>query len=164
LNQDPLTKRAIEAIAALKSQAASSPPVFDCPNASPSAAAWVATPIEGTWQECHTRDELLAAIRDPKRGDSALESDADVPENYGCVTFRFNHGVISASTSPKDYVPPQEFGSYSVDGNHVTIQTRSGEKFDFTWSVFKDTLTFGQVHGKISPTPWVVKPLHRSGD
>ena len=164
MNQDPVTKRAIEAIQALKSEATDSSPAIDCPDASPSPPAWVATPIEGTWQACDTRDELLAAIRDPKRGDGALESDADEPANYGCVTVRLDHGAFSASSAPTDFVPPQPAGTYTVNGNTVTIVTSSGELFDFTWSVFKDTLTFGQVTGKTSPTPWVVKAFKRAGD
>ena len=163
LNQDPLTKRMIEAFEALKSGTPDSPLSFACAEASPSPSASVETPIDGTWQMCDSRDELLAAIRDPERGEGALDSDANVPDNYGCITIQLDHGILGLSRGETDYVPAHTFGTYSVDGDEVTFHQDNGEELIFAWSLFKDTLTFAQVPGKVSPTPLVVKPFHRAG-
>ena len=64
LEQDPLTKRAIAEIEALKSGSPDSPPAFACDEASPSPSAAVETPIDGTWQ--HIRHEGRAPGRHPR--------------------------------------------------------------------------------------------------
>ena len=164
LDQDPLTRHAIEEIDALKAAATDEPPAFACPQSSSSPVPSVATPIDGTWQMCDTRDELLEAIRDPKRGAGGLESDADDPQNYGCITLQLDHGTVGVSQGATDFVPAQATdATYMVDGDQVAITWGNGEVHTWAWSLFKDTLTLAQVPGKTSPTPLVVKPFHRAG-
>ena len=154
LEQDGQTKDLIERITAMKATLASTATAFSCsqPSASPQTSG--RSSLEGTWQVCFSRDELLAA---GGQGE-------DLPANYGCQTLRFHEGEEGFSTGTTSFVPVVPNGTYLVSGDQVTILQSNGEVFDFTWSVFQDTLTFQRVPGKVSPTSFVVKAFHRAGD
>jgi hypothetical protein len=138
----------------MKSGLAATAPTINCAQPSASPQIGGSTALEGTWEVCFTREELLAA--------GGIGE--DIPENYGCQTLRFRGGAYSISMGSTSFVPVVPGGTYLVNGDEVTIQQLNGEVFDLTWSVFQDTLTFKRVPGKVSPTPFVVKAFHRSGD
>jgi hypothetical protein len=98
----------------------------------------------GTWEVTITRADLLAAKPPPDPGE-------DQPGNYGHGTIDFHGGEWVLNP------PPGQQGTFSITGNEITLEATNGEEFKATWSIYRDTLTFGVG----VPTPWRVKPWHR---
>jgi hypothetical protein len=96
-----------------------------------------------------SRAELLAAGADPSE---------DLPDNNGRLRMTFHKGnfqIIASTPSGSGS------GTYLIRGSTVTLTSKSGccpgETFTATWSVYRDTLTFGRG----VPTPLRVKPWRR---
>src|SRR4051794_5796573 len=142
LRADPLTARALDSIAALKG--VDRPAQLACEDeALPSSApAPRPTAVDGVWTTCPTVDDILAAGGDP----------GEAQENAGCVTLTLDRGVFRES-GPKAGAPDP--GSYAVDGDQLTINRANGEVFEFTFSLYRDTLILTRPrdpHG-VSPAP-----------
>lgn len=175
LEQDALTKRLIDAITQMKSSVTVvDPPVACGPNdgsvgsptptssnsSAPTPSEGPPTALDGTWKACPSEQDILAA------GGAADESRG----NAGCWTLTFHRGEFGsafvASLDPSGTCSPCFVGPYSVETDSVTMNMTSGDVFQFTWSAFKDTLTFkkSRAPGAVSPAPWLAKPFVRTGD
>ena len=158
LREDPVTADLITRIEALKVGSKPDTAIPAC--ATPSEPeTGDATPADGLWKRCTTREEFLEAVHDPARGAGALESDADHPENYGCAVIRLDRGTLSGGPDDANLEPG---ATYTVQGDRLTIHQENGEDFVFGWRIFEDKLVLSQVPGEISPTPMVVKPWDRA--
>jgi TRAP-type C4-dicarboxylate transport system substrate-binding protein len=130
------------------------------------------TPLDGVWEVTYSRDELVAAHPDP----SEVE-----PSNYGHSTLELHGGDFSYSyvTQTGDGGEPSLIGTYAVAGDEMVFyvarnQEGTGyhgpEMWRYTWSVYRDRLTFEKVFGeapdcslaislgRCEPTGIVVKP------
>lgn len=115
--------------------------------------------LDGTWEVCVTREEHLAA---------GADAGEDQPDNIGCFALRFDRGQFWQYRQGNE---PGSGGSiFNADGtyeligeNRITFYLEDGLIFDFTWSVFRDTLTFKKT-GRGGPTALIVKPFHRADD
>jgi TRAP-type C4-dicarboxylate transport system substrate-binding protein len=117
------------------------------------------SPLEGEWEACVTWDELRAA------GADAGENN---PGNIGCHVLHFEGDRFYS------YRPGSEPGTigatFDADGTFelgqtdqsITFNLENGERFEYTWSLFEDTLSFRRV--SFGPTALVVKPFTDSDD
>ncbi len=132
------------------------------------------TPLDGVWDVTYSRDELVAAHPDP----SEVE-----PSNYGHhFTLEFHDGDFSFGQTEDGRVEWTLIGSFAVDGDEMVFyvagnQEGTGyhgpEMWRYTWSVYRDRLTFEKVFGeapdcslaislgRCEPTGIVVKPWRR---
>jgi TRAP-type C4-dicarboxylate transport system substrate-binding protein len=118
---------------------------------SPSPAG-VATPIDGIWRACPTVQEILDAGGDP--GEAA--------GNAGCYTMNFHEGVFREGGSAS---ADSLAGTYSVDGNLLTINRNNGERFVLSWNLLGDKISLGKgPAGSVSPAPLLAVPFERIGD
>jgi TRAP-type C4-dicarboxylate transport system substrate-binding protein len=169
LEQDPQTKTFIGQIQQLKQR---TPPgralviPSGCTGPAPTAplsapnpiststahAGGAATVLAGTWAVTYTEAEFLAAGATP---------DEDSPANWGHLTLTFGQGRWRL-TGPgtNNYAS----GTYVVSGDKITFY-RHDHAYPssdteiwgpFTWSVYRDSLTFKEPPG--GPTSLVVKP------
>ena len=174
IENDPQTAAFIAEIERLKRQTPAGPPFAiqgSCtgpapsPSSSPSPQPKTTdvTPLDGVWDVTYSRDELVAAHPDPSEV---------VPENYGHFTVAFHRGIWETQGTGQSPVS----GTYAVDGNTITFHAPgpSGpEVWRYTWSVYRDTLTFQKLggeapdcslsvsQGQCEPTGFVVKPWRR---
>jgi hypothetical protein len=154
LEREPLTKRLIDGILQMKSAITPVDQDITCgPGPSQSPGASEVTAVDGVWEACPTELDILAAGGEP----------GEAKENAGCTTLTFHRGAfreIGASAATN------QPGTYLVSSDRITIERSNGEVFDFTWSVFRDALTFQQspVPGAISPSPWLARPFRRTGN
>jgi TRAP-type C4-dicarboxylate transport system substrate-binding protein len=158
IEKDPDTKATIAAIEALKTSSTAAPDAADCTMAavpSPSVAPTAVSPIDGTWEVCYNRDEFLAA--GPVAGE-------DQPGNIGCGTKTFRMGRFWELTKDAPFDPGHPNGTFTVDGTTVTLFSGpDAETWQFSWSLFQDTLTFKK-SGTGGPTGFIVKPWHKVAD
>ena len=153
LNSNAATRAFIDQIAAMRVASDATPDAAPClsaessPGPSPSSAP--VTPLDGTWEVTLTEAELLAASPPPVAGE-------DIPGNYGHFTLDLHAGQF-VITGPLDV----SRGSFTVVGNEITFSNpTNGETFTATWSIYRDTLTFGVG----LPTGYRVKPWHKVSD
>jgi TRAP-type C4-dicarboxylate transport system substrate-binding protein len=162
IERDPLAAAVMED--ARRFAAATSEPAepIACPDepATPAPSSTVSpSALEGAWEACVTWDELLAA------GADAGENN---PDNIGCHVLRFEGDRFWV------YRPGSEPGSrgatFNADGTFeirnsdqsITFNLDNGERFDYVWSLFEETLSFKKT--SFGPTALVVKPFARSDD
>ena len=169
LARDPLTRKAVAQITALRSEVAAS-----ARSETPSCAATVGTsgaakvtPIDGVYRLDTTREESLAA------GTPANDL---VSENYGRWRFVLDRGRLSYTQSSEG-ASRWTKALYTVSGNILTFTVtdyggeaphgaaeKTGEVFTFRWSRYRDRLTLSPVEGKISPENFRLRPWRRVGD
>jgi TRAP-type C4-dicarboxylate transport system substrate-binding protein len=156
LETDPGTKATIEAVTALRtSMASAADTVTACSGTaaspSPSASPALSGPFDGTWANCFTREEFVAAGPGPGEMN---------PGNWGCGTMVFKAGTFYQYATD-DPSPHASSGTYAVDGATLTISPISDpERWQYTWSLFNDQLTLKKT-GVGGPTGIAVKPWTR---
>jgi hypothetical protein len=128
--------------------------------ASPRASSPVApSALEGAWEVCVTWEEMEAA------GADAGENNQD---NLGCHVLRFEGDrfwVYRPGSKPGSIgATLNADGTFDIseEDQSITFNLNNGERFDYTWSLFEDTLSFKKV--SFGPTAFVVKPYTRSDD
>ena len=160
--QDPLAAAVMDDARRLAATAPGPAPALACAEAvvspKPSSAASPSR-LEGAWEACVTWDDLLAA------GADAGENN---PDNIGCFVLRFEGDRFWV------YRPGSKPGSrgatFNADGTFeigkadqsITFNLDNGERFDYVWSLFEETLSFKKT--SFGPTALVVKPFARSDD
>jgi TRAP-type C4-dicarboxylate transport system substrate-binding protein len=116
------------------------------------------TPIDGVW----------------RMTDKSTDSDPPAsPANYGTWTYVFDRGHFAISQHNADACT-WAYGTYTVNGHRTrwnfedgggrtpdNAYNKPGERFDYTWSRFRDQLTLGAVRGAISPGNFKVHPLRK---
>ena len=104
---------------------------------------------------------LLQPRRVPRRQPGRQGEDR--PDNIGCfnTTLRKGQFWITARTQYSTCNTRVE-RSRSTDDRHPRV-TRDGETWRYTWSLFKDTMTWKK-DCVICPTGLAVKPFHRLAD
>jgi TRAP-type transport system periplasmic protein len=173
LEHDPQTRTFIAQIRQLKQRtppgpalvipsgctgpAPSSAPATSPVSSSTARAGGAATVLAGSWTVSYTRAELLAA------GAGAGE---DLPANYGHFTLKFGQGRWWLTAPPG--TNGDASGTYVVSGDKITFYRHdhayAGSDTEvwspYTWSVYRDTLTFKKAgrSGGDQPTGLVVKP------
>ena len=165
LEANPATRVYIDEIAAMRQAAGGSPNAVTCPAASAGGVAATASALQGTWQVTYTENELIAARADPSELDPRLG-------NWGHFTLTFGQGhwwIRLLGGDPA--VAPNNlyyYGTYVVTGQQITFYRHdhdyTGSDTEvwgpYTWSVYRDTLTFKGTQG---PTSLVVKPWRKTG-
>ena len=168
LDHDPQTTAFITQIQQLKQRTPAGPPLvipLGCTGPAPAATpapgpiststahAGGATALAGTWVEAaYTREEFFAA-------------GPDAGETWGPPsTLKLGHGRFWDSGDPAS-------GTYVVHGNKITFYRHDhdypGSDAEvwgpFTWSVYRNTLTFKKAWslGGQGPTAFVIKPWHK---
>jgi len=170
LEQDPQTRTFIGQIQQLKQRTPPGPALVippGCTGPAPTAplsapnpiststahAGGAATVLVGTWAVTYTKAEFFAAGAPP---------DADSPTNWGHLTLKFGQGRWRLTSGPG--ADGNASGTYVVSGDKITFY-RHDHGYPsadteiwgpFTWSVYRDSLTFKEPRG--GPTSLVVKP------
>jgi TRAP-type C4-dicarboxylate transport system substrate-binding protein len=161
IEKDPGTKATIEAIEDMGASTGATPDAVKCSAATASSTAEpvtppaVVSPIDGTWAVCFNRDEFLAA--NPVAGE-------DQPDNIGCFNTTLRRGEFW-TTLPDSVLDLQHpNGTFTADETTVTlVSPEFGETWQYSWSLFKDTLTLKKDCVEC-PTGYAVKPFHKVAD
>jgi TRAP-type C4-dicarboxylate transport system substrate-binding protein len=164
LESSPRTKAFVEEITSIRKAAGGSPDTASCPM-TPGAGgiAVSAKELLGRWDVTYTLSQLNGA---------GADSSEDIPTNYGhqILTFAGRH---FSSVGP--HVGPSSgpaSGTYVVKGDEVTFY-RSDHSYPgsdteiwgpYTWSVYRDTLTFKKNGPGPMPTSLAVKAWRRSAN
>jgi TRAP-type transport system periplasmic protein len=171
LSQDAETAAVLADIAALRTKAslvADNETVPTCEGVAPEQGAQAAGekgPLDGTWTMSETFQDLVAKGGPP--------DESHVVENFGDWVFVVDRGRF-AYTQQNGPACTWGYGTWQTDGNRVQwrfvdgggiapndANTRPGEVHDFTWSLYRDTLTLGPVEGAISPANYYGQPWRR---
>ena len=142
------------------------PDAVACPAASAAGVSDAASALQGTWQVSYTESDLIAAGADSSELGPGLG-------NWGHFTLTFGQGhwwIRLIGGDPA--VTPNNlyyYGTYTVTGQQVTFYRHDhdypGSDTEiwgpYTWSVYRDTLTFKKDGG--GPTSLVVKPWRKTG-
>jgi TRAP-type C4-dicarboxylate transport system substrate-binding protein len=153
--RDPATKATIDAIHALRGPVDSPEVLAPCPQSAPSASPNSGpTALDGKWKTSYTKAELISS---PFLDDPGTINDG----NWGDFTYTFANGRFSATqTNPIE--SSSGGGTFTVNGDVVTLASDDGETFIYRWSIFKNTLTFKRdLSLQDAPTPNLVKPWTR---
>lgn len=154
--KDPGTKATIDAITALKDPSVGPYVLAPCGTAASKPSPHIGpTALDGTWKMTDTRDELASS---PFLDDIGSLNDG----NWGDFTLSFANGTFSMTqTNPIESSTGS--GTFTVDGDTVTMTGDSGDTFEYRWSIYKDTLTFKRdpTLPYAAPTPMLVKPWTR---
>ena len=176
LDQDPQTKAFIGQIQQLKRQTPAGPalaippgctgpaptstPAPDPISTSTAHAGGAATVLAGTWTVTYTKAEFFAA---------GAAQDEDSPANWGHFTLKLGQGRWWQTGGLSTFGWPAH-GTYVVSGDKITFYRHDhaypGADAEvwgpYTWSVYRDTLTFKKAwSGDYGPTDKVVKPWHK---
>jgi len=150
---DTAETAAIDAITALKDPNVEPYVIAPCGTAASKPSPQIGpTALDGTWKMTDTRDELASS---PFLDDIGSLND----ENWGDFTLTFANGAFTATqTNPIE--SSSGSGTFTVDGDTVTMAGDNGETFEYRWSIYKDTLTFKRDRTLpfAAPTPMLVKP------
>jgi len=151
--KDPGTKATIDAITALKDSSVQPYVIAPCGTAAskPSPRSRP-TALDGTWKMTDTRDELASS---PFLDDIGSLNDS----NWGDFTLTFADGAFSM-TQANPIQSSSGSGTFTVEGDTVTMVGGDGSSFEFRWSIYRDTLTFKRdpTLPYAAPTPILVKP------
>lgn len=166
LESNASTKGFIEKIASIRDAVGGSPDAAACTAAAEAGGTTQAgTMLDGDWQVTYTRSQFFAA---------GAQSGEDIPGNWGHFTLTFNRGRWTDIFPDVDRaVDGPGSGTYVVKGDEITFY-RTDHAYPgsdteiwgpYTWSVYRDTLTFrkSKNFGQ-GPTGLVVKPWRRSGN
>jgi TRAP-type C4-dicarboxylate transport system substrate-binding protein len=164
LSQDPTSRTALEAIAAMRSTVTAERPA-SCRGIGQQPTVDVLGPrskLDGTYTMTTTRAELV----EDGNSDVALE-------NYGQWVFVVDRGRF-AYTQENFPACGWGYGTWDLTGDtvHWLITdgggeapsggvNKPGEAFVFGWSVFRDSLTLTPVPGQVSPSNFLLRPWHR---
>jgi TRAP-type C4-dicarboxylate transport system substrate-binding protein len=153
--KDPATKETIDAILALRGPVDAPDVLAPCPQSAPSASPNSGpTALDGTWKTSYTKAELISS---PFLDDPGTVNDG----NWGDFTMTFRNGRFS-STQTNPIESSSGGGTFTVNGDAVTMAGDNGETFIYRWSIFKNTLTFKRdLSLQDAPTPILVKPWTR---
>ncbi|HET8821159.1 MAG TPA: TRAP transporter substrate-binding protein DctP [Thermoleophilaceae bacterium] len=126
------------------------------------------TPIDGIYRLTTTREESAKAA-----GETPEQT---FSENYGEWRAVFSRGQLRY-TQASEGASRWTKAVYRVKGRVLTLKIvdyggeapngaaeKTGEVFDYRWSLYRDRLTLKAVEGKISPAGWVAKPWRRVDD
>ena len=164
LESNPSTKAFIQQITSIRAAVGGSPDAVTCTTSAQAGGTTQAvTRLDGKWEVTYTRSEFFAA---------GAQSGEDIPGNWGHFTMTFDRGhwlTIGPDVGPG--AGPAS-GRYVVHGDQITFY-RTDHAYPgsdteiwgpYTWSVYRDTLTFrkSKSFGE-GPTGLVVKPWRRSG-
>jgi TRAP-type C4-dicarboxylate transport system substrate-binding protein len=149
-------------IVAMRQAAGDTPDAVRCPGA-PSAGGITtsARELQGTWKVAYTLRELNAAGADPGE---------DLPANYGPQTLTFERGRFSNVGPDVGPGAGAASGTYVVIGDEITFH-RTDHSYPgsdteiwgpYTWSVYRDTLSFKKAGPGPMPTSLVVKAWQRA--
>jgi TRAP-type C4-dicarboxylate transport system substrate-binding protein len=156
MSKDPGTKATIDAIIALKDPNIKPYVIAPCGTTASKPSPRIGpTALDGTWRMTDTKDELASS---PFLDDIGSLNDG----NWGDFTLTFANGTFSGTqTNPIE--SSKGSGSFTVDGDTVTMADDNGETFGYRWSIYKDTLTFKRdpTLPYAAPTPMLVKPWTR---
>jgi len=160
----------IDEITAMRQAVGSSPDALACPAASAGGVSAAASALQGTWQVTYTESDLIAAGADASELGPGLG-------NWGHFTLTFGQGhwwIRLLGGDPA--VAPNNvyyYGTYMVTGQQITFYRHDhdypGSDTEvwgpYTWSVYRDTLTFKKAGppGDTGPTSLVVKPWRTTG-
>jgi TRAP-type C4-dicarboxylate transport system substrate-binding protein len=153
--KDPATKATIDAITALRGPTDVPDVLAPCPQSAPSASPNSGpTALDGKWKTSYTKAELISS---PFLDDPGTINDG----NWGDFTYTFANGRFSATqTNPIE--SSSGGGTFTINGDVVTLASDDGETFIYRWSIFKNTLTFKRdLSLQDAPTPILVMPWTR---
>jgi TRAP-type C4-dicarboxylate transport system substrate-binding protein len=156
MSKDPRTKSTIDAITALKDPSVEPYVIDPCGTAASKPSPRIGpTALDGTWKMTDTRDELASS---PFLDDIGSLNDG----NWGDFTLTFANGTYS-DTQTNPIESSSGSGTFTVDGDTVTMTGDNGDIFEYRWSIYKDTLTFKRdpTLPYAAPTPMLVKPWTR---
>ena len=150
--KDPGTKATMDEISALKDSNSKPYAIAPCATAANKSPQIVRTALDGTWTMTDTRDELASS---PFLDDIGSLNDG----NWGDFTLTFGNGSFSA-TQRNPIESSSGSGTFTVDGDSVTMAQDNGETFEYRWSIYRETLTFKRdpTLPYAAPTPMLVKP------
>ena len=155
LERDSLTR---DLISEIRTQRAGLPPAepLSCRKA---PAGSTRAPFEGRWHLDLSAGELRAAGVSPD----------EIPRSQGTWTLVLGHGrwVATRQTPPGGFLK----GTYTVDGQRFreivescsasTTHCTPGNLSEYTWSMYRDRLTFRRIPGRYGSTELVAKPWTR---
>jgi TRAP-type C4-dicarboxylate transport system substrate-binding protein len=164
LEDDAQTRDLLGRIRALAERTAAVQPALACPTSTEEPHGPTTTsPIDGVWESRFTREEFAAAGAD--------SGELEHPENWGGFRIEFRDGRVwitgsgagtqCASSTPSACSPAA--GSFTLDGDGLTIDFDNGEEFTVTWSLYRDQLTFARDGVGWEWTGLVAKPWTRVG-
>jgi TRAP-type C4-dicarboxylate transport system substrate-binding protein len=163
LEASPSTRAFIKQIAAMRGAAEDSPDAVSCPVTRGSSGVAFTRELQGKWEVTYTLNQLNAAGADPSE---------DLPANYGHQTLTFDGRNFSDAGPDVGPGAGAASGIYVVKGPEITFY-RSDHSYPgsnteiwgpFTWSVYRDTLTFKKNGPGPMPTSLVVKAWRRSAN
>jgi TRAP-type C4-dicarboxylate transport system substrate-binding protein len=162
LDANPRTKAFIHEVTSIRRGLGDSADVVSCrKTGTASANTTSVSDLNGKWEVTFTKREFIAAGADP--GEICCG-------NWGRLTFVFDRGKWRIiGTTPGS----SSAGTYVLHGSAITFY-RSDHAYPgsdtevwgpYTWSVYRDTLTFTKRHWThlMGPTGLVVKPWRRAG-
>jgi TRAP-type C4-dicarboxylate transport system substrate-binding protein len=171
LSKDVDTAAALAEIEALRSNVSSvadNEPVPTCDGIPPELAGnakGVKGPLDGTWTMSETVEDVQAKGAPPEES-PALENFGDWVLLVYRGRFAYNQRNGAACT--------WGYGTWQTESNRVQwrfvdgggiapngANTKPGEVHDFTWSLYRDTLTLGPVEGAVSPEGYFGQPWRR---
>ncbi len=151
LERDAETKELIAAIRKLRATGSAGPSESArCTRAGKTATG----ALEGSWQNTVTRDQMLAGGATPAEA-ATYAGSGTLELNDGKWVFRGSRTTVT--------------GTYSVEGDVIRLKIRGctanpcspGATTEFTWSVYRDTLTLAGRPGRESWPRVVAKPTTR---
>jgi TRAP-type C4-dicarboxylate transport system substrate-binding protein len=171
LEANPTTRAFIDEITAMRQAVGGSPDAVACPAASAGGVSATASALQGIWQVTYTEQELAAAGADP--------SELGPGEgNWGHFSLTLRQGQWWIRLIGGDpAVTPNNvyyYGTYAVTGQQITFYRHDHDSpgsdsevwGPYTWSVYRDTLTFkkaGWTGGIQGPTSLTVRPWRTTG-
>jgi TRAP-type C4-dicarboxylate transport system substrate-binding protein len=160
LERDPVTRELVAAIRQMRGEAQlATAETLRCPpdSVTPQAAGELAPELEGQWKATLTREELI------QEGELTPAAAAQLA---GDRVLQFEDGRFSTKTSAD---APQATGTYTVNGNVLTIVWEQGPGIEpgwttvVGWSVYRDALTFSVVPDGEPMLALTIKPFVRAG-
>ena len=163
LESNPQTRAFIDEIVAIRHAVGGSPDTVSCPSIKQASGnAQPGAELLGTWEVTFTLSEFNAA--------GAYPGEGSIHGNVGHFTLTFNHRHW-LDVGPRDgpNTGPAS-GTYVLNGDQI-IMDRSDHAYPgsdteiwgpYTWSVYRDALTFKKAGSAQMPTSLVVKAWRRA--
>lgn len=157
LERDPATRRAIQAIEAIKTALNDAPDPGPRCERSGRAPTTAKTALDGVWE------------MNTKIGDEPTDP-TPIAENYGHWVYVFDRGRF-AITQEYENACTWGYGRYTVHGHQTAwtftdgggiapngAENKPGEFFRFNWSRYRDSVRLSSVKGAISPLNFDGRP------
>jgi hypothetical protein len=156
------TRRMLNRIQVLKRTTQRETPV-ECPSTASNSGTQAASPLDGVWEMTVSRADLIG---NPAYGHPA--SDEDLALDVGRYRLEVHDGrtrfdLVGAVEHSWDT------GVYSVQNHTVVFRQTAGhdvgETWAYSWSIYRDTLTFRRAPAsyQTGPANPMFKPWHRVG-